>query len=369
MERKVLILSCGTGEGHNSTAYAVKEALDGLDVRSEILDPLSLKSERIRAAVSATYNNVIKKIPSAFGLVYRLGAFYDRLPLPSPVYRANSKYAFQLYNYIKLNHFTEVVCTHIFAMEAMTAVKRLYGNVPTYGVLTDYVVIPFFKDSDLDGYFVGTEDLKRTLVESGYPEKDIFCTGIPVKKGFSDDVSATDAKSLLDIPDDKRVITVMSGGVGCGHLERLCSDLNKKFGDEFYICVLCGRNEKLKSDLDRKYSDSDKFRTVPFTRDAYLYVKASEMVLTKPGGLSSTEIAVAGVPLVHLKPIPGCETYNYKYFVRNGLSMPGKTCKQAAVSARKLADDVALRRYVTDNQKRAIHADSAEEIADRLTRA
>ncbi len=368
MERKVLILSCGTGEGHNSTAYAVKEALDGLDVRSEILDPISLKSEKIRAVVSATYNNVIKKIPSAFGFVYRLGAFYDRLPLPSPVYRANSKYALQLYNYIIDNGFTEVVCTHIFAMDAMTAVKRLYGNVPTYGVLTDYVVIPFFRDSDLDGYFVGTEDLKATLVESGYPEKDIFSTGIPVKKGFSEEVSATTAKSLLHIPDDKRVITVMSGGVGCGNLERLCSKLDKNFDRDFFICVLCGRNEKLKSDLDKKYRDSDKFRTVSFTRDAYLYVKASEMVLTKPGGLSSTEIAVAGVPLVHLKPIPGCETYNYRYFVRNGLSMPGKTCRQAASSARKLADDVALRRYVVDNQKKAIHSDSAEEIAERITR-
>lgn len=140
---KILILSSGTGEGHNSAAYAVAEALDRAGAAHELVDPLTFRSQRTAKLVTASYNGIIKKTPAAFGLIYRAGALYSSTRLVSPVYYANARYAGALRDYIDANRFDAVVTTHLFAMEALTAMRRKFGaGVPCYGVLTGLYLHP-----------------------------------------------------------------------------------------------------------------------------------------------------------------------------------------------------------------------------------
>ena len=89
--RKVLILSCSTGEGHNSAAKAIETALKKKGIAYELTDPVSFKSEKMQNFVSNLYNVTIKKAPAVFGAVYKLGELYSEANLPSPVYWANSR--------------------------------------------------------------------------------------------------------------------------------------------------------------------------------------------------------------------------------------------------------------------------------------
>lgn len=105
---KVLLISCGTGEGHNSAAKAVMETLTQKGVECELIDPISLKSDNAKEKVSGTYNGIIKHVPFLFGIIYTIGKLYSFLPLPSPVKWANSKYSKELAEYIKKKEFDAV---------------------------------------------------------------------------------------------------------------------------------------------------------------------------------------------------------------------------------------------------------------------
>lgn len=363
---KVLILSCSTGEGHNSAAKAISETLVSMNIDCTIMDPIVLKSKKVSNTVASAYNGLIRKAPGLFGIVYKLGSFYEWLRLPSPVYWANSKCAGELYEYIRNNQIDAVICTHIFGMQSMTAVRRKYGPVPCYGVLTDHTAIPFLSETDIDGYFVPDDGVVYQLKKKGIPEDRIYVTGIPVSRRFSIPITKEDARAALGIPKDKKIIVLMSGGAGCGKILKLCKRMCKSLDSSHLIYVFPGKNEKLRKKLETRFSGEDRVVTVAFTLEMHMYVKAADVVLSKPGGLSSTEIAVAGVPLVHLKAIPGCETCNMRYYTSSGLSLPGKSVKQAVAATEKLLIDTAASESMREKQRRLILSNAAQVIADRV---
>lgn len=365
---KILILSCSTGEGHNSAAKAIAESLRLKNIDCEICDVLTFKSVKASRRAADLYNAVIKKAPALFGAVYTLGGVYDNLRLPSPIYSANAKYADKLYSYINQNGFNCVICTHLFAMVAMTEVKRRHSpsSVKCYGVMTDYTIHPFIKDSDLDGYFVPNETVAEQFIKKGFSRGKLFVTGIPVHPEFNLPISKQDARISLNLPPDKKIIVIMSGGAGCGKIIKLSKRLNEVFDGSHLFLVLTGRNDKLKEKLDGIFKDNAKFRTVAFTPDVHLYLKAADCVLSKSGGLSSTEIAVTNVPLVHLKAIPGLEMANLKYFSGNGLSLRADTVKKAVENTVQLLNEDGYCKIICKLQKLAIKADAAEKIVKKI---
>ena len=151
---KVLVLSCSTGEGHNSAAKAICEALTAIGAEYEFKDPVSFRGEKTPKKIASMYNNLIKKAPAAFGMVYKIGDAYDRSLLPSPVYAWNASYADKLADYIKNQGFDAVITTHLYGMLALTAAKKngdIY--VPIFGVGTDYTMIPFTRNAVMDEFF------------------------------------------------------------------------------------------------------------------------------------------------------------------------------------------------------------------------
>ena len=225
MNKKVLLLSCNTGEGHHSAALAVQEALLA---QAELADPLSFASESVRQNATELYNSMIRNAPKAFGVVYRLGEAVSSITKHSPIYIANSLYAENLLRYILENSFDAVVSTHLYGMEACTALRqRQKLPVPAYGVLTDYTAIPFFHETRLNGYFVPHRDLIAELTATGMDASLLHPTGIPVSLRFAQHMPKEQAREHLSLPAGKRIYLVMTGGVGCGNIAALC--------DAFYI--------------------------------------------------------------------------------------------------------------------------------------
>lgn len=363
---KILILTCSTGEGHNSAAKAVAEVLNSRGIECEITDPLSLSGKKTGNVVATIYNKMISKIPILFGLIYKIGQLYDASHLPSPVYLANSRHADKLYGYIKEHGFDAVVCPHLFPMQSMTAVKRKCEHIPSFGILTDHVAIPFYRETDLDGYFAPDEPTKGQLIKKGIPEERILCTGIPVSPKFSSEISNTEAKAVLGIPKDKRMVAVMSGGAGCGKIVRLTRRLDKTLDGSRVIYVFPGKNKKLKQRLEKRFSENDRVRIVGFTDKISMYIKAADVVLSKPGGLSTTEIAASGTPLVLMRAVSGCETANVKYFTANGLAIHSGSIRRAVEATCRLLGDGELSEGMVQNQKSVINRAAAEQIVNKV---
>lgn len=362
---KLLLLSCGTGEGHNSAANAIREAAQAMGVDCEVKDPVAFGGQRAKAAVDGLYNGMVRKTPKMFGAVYQAGALFERTGLTSPVYFANALYAKKLQAYLREREVSAVVSTHLYGMEAMTAVRRRFGAAPpSFGVLTDYTRIPFFGEPQVDGIFLPHPDLRGELEEKGVPPRRLFPTGIPVSPRFSSPPDKAAARAALGLPQGRRAYLVMTGGVGCGDAGGLCDALLAADGGDPLLLVLTGRNEALRQELAARYRGAPQVRLVPFTKEVPAYMAAADVTLSKPGGLSSTEAAVAGTPLVHVLPIPGCETKNAAFFAQRGMALRAESVQDAAQKAVRLAGDPQAQAAMRASQRANTRPDAAQRIVE-----
>lgn len=365
---KLLVLSCDTGEGHNSAARAITEELErrGLDYTQA--DPLSFGRKKTAGIVAASYNGIIKKAPAAFGMIYRVGDLYSSAGLTSPIYFANSLYAGHLEHYITENGFDAVITTHLFAMEAMTAVHRKTDcRVPCYGILTDYTCIPFFAETKLEAYFIPHEDLRQEMVDKGMERARLVPTGIPVGARFAGRLDKAAARERLGIPQDGPLILIMTGGVGCGNITDLCDEVLRQSRSACRVCVLTGHNDEMKQQLDERYAGLDWLQTVPFTTDVSTYMNAADVLISKPGGLSTTEAAVANVPLVHILAFSGCETKNAEFFSQRGMSIRADNAQAAVEAAWSLIRSPERAEQMRQAQRRHINPYAARDIVARVT--
>lgn len=365
----VLLLSCGTGEGHNSAASALGEALKAEGIPYEQKDPLSFGGSRAGERAASAYTLLIQRAPGAFNSLYKAG---DKLSSPdrlSPVYYANARRAQRLADYLREKAFTQVICTHLFAMEAMTAVRREgLSTVPCYGVLTDYTCIPFTEETRLDGYFIPHRDLVGQIAAKGLPEARLLPFGIPVRERFSQPVSRESARAALGIPQDETMFLLMGGSAGCGHLEQVCQALLTRPG-HWEAHVLLGHNREGLKGMERRFRQEKAIHPVGYTQRTDLYMAAADVVITKPGGLTSTETAVLGVPLVHLLAYSACEEANAAFFSQRGMSLRADTPEEAAAAAWRLSQDRSLQKSMREAQREFTNPRAARDIVKRVVLA
>ena len=339
---KALLLSCSTGEGHNHCALAVKEALLARGHRAEFLDMLSLCDHLGPLNIETVLNTISTKTPEVFGMIYKAGAMYSSTGITSPVYLANIRYADELCDVVEQRGYDAVICSHLFPMETLTYLRRRGAlAAKCYGVLSDYTCIPFFKETELDGYFLPHEDVRAQCIEEGMPAQRLMVTGMPVSSAFFARRDKAGSRDELGLPQDKKIYLVMTGGIGCGDALTLCDAIRAVPDEGALIVVLAGRNEELRAGLIEKYGEDGGVRAVPFTDKVAVYMAGADVLLSKAGGISSSESAAFGVPLVHTMAIPGVETLNAEFFAVHGMSFYAKNEDQAARFADRLIYDGA----------------------------
>lgn len=359
----VLILSCNTGQGHNSAALAVYENLCSHNITCEFMDALLFAGKRTSNAVSKTYINVASKTPHIFGLAYRAGGFISNTRTKSPVYFANTRYAKQMYNYIVGNHYDIVITSHLFPAQTLTYIKHKYKlDILTIAIATDYTSIPFWEETDLDYYVIGHPDLIPEFRKKGIPEKKLLPYGIPVSGNFLTRVPKEEARKRLDLPRDSFVVLIMSGSMGFGHLSPLIRSFLKQDNDKITIVVMGGNNEELKSSLRTAFSDKPQVQILDYTDQVSLYMDSADLLYTKPGGLTSTEALVKNIPFIHTAPIPGCETKNARFFASHGMSYASKSVKEQVAYGTLLYKNESARTAMLQAQRENALPDAAEDI-------
>ena len=212
---KVLILSTGTGEGHNSAAKAVKEQFEKRGIPCELADVLNFASDKAGAYGRRIYIWSTVRAKKVFAGAYRVGRAISSARLKSPVYFANALYADKLCSYITENGYDTVVMPHLFPAEAMTWLLRQHKlDVQTYFIATDYTCIPFTEETKVDYYFIPHEELTTEFIKRGIPAEKLVPTGIPVSERFLKLPEKREARGQLGIPADKSCILMMTGSMG-----------------------------------------------------------------------------------------------------------------------------------------------------------
>ena len=368
---KILILSCNTGEGHNSSGKALKAVLTRKGADCDIVDTLSLKSESLSKAVSDLYEFSIKI--GLFGLVYRFAQWYSSLQFKwkSPVYLFCTLFAKRLAHMIKKGGYDGVICVHLFPAEALTWIRRKFGQyVPSIFVMTDYTCIPLLYETELDKYIIPHESLIEEFVEKGLTRNKLQSVGIPVnEKAFTTRWPKAEAREFLNVLYEweeakGKWYLIMGGSMGFGNIVGLIKELESRISKHDRIICICGKNEKLKEDIGRQFSENPSIKALGYSKKISLLMDGSDVLMTKPGGITSTEAIIKNIPLVHICPIKGLEEDNAAFFRDMCMAVGGKTVREQAEQAVELSHNDVLREQMLEIQRENCNPDCSNEIAD-----
>lgn len=363
MDMDALILSCGTGGGHNAAARAIQETLELHGHRAVLLNPYALQSQRLTECIDEAYIGMAQKAPTLFGAVYTAGNLYRRLPFPSPVQHANNHMIQIMEDFLRKNHFDVIIMPHVFPAEILTCMKRHGLDVPkTIFIATDYTCIPFTEECVCDAYVIPSPSLTEEFAGRGIPAEKIYPLGIPVRRAFQENKSREEARKELGLEMDKQYVLISGGSIGAGKVEKAVMLLKAlaRENDRLRLIAICGSNLSLYQQLSKTPDPS--LLLIEHTDQMAAYLRSCDLYLTKPGGLSTTEAAVSGVPLGLLPPIPGCESHNLRFFQENGMGRAVRVRESGIKGILNLLEDTQALSQMTARQREVIPEDAAEQI-------
>lgn len=357
---KILILSCNTGGGHNSAAASVKECFENGGYRCDIFDTLALFSKSFSRAVSRGHVFVYRHMPRLFGVTYRFEEKHNNKML----YQANALAADELYKYLKENNYDAVIAVHVFAELTLTEIRRKYDSeIKMYFVATDYTCSPGVSMGDMDGYFVPM-GLKEEFARCGVPRDKIIESGIPVRKEFLELGDKKSSKRSLGLDESGRNILLMCGSMGAGPIATVAEKLSKGLPEDVTLTVVCGSNKKLYDEL--LPLDGEKVRIMGFTDRVPELMDASELMISKPGGLSTTEALSKRLPLICINAVPGCETRNLEFLSEKGYVLHENEAEDLALLALSMISSPKKLSALSDKISREFDPHAAKRIYDHV---
>ena len=318
---RILIATITAGGGHLAAAAALEEAWRASrpDDVLEKIDLLKFFSPLHRKIHSDGYLQLVERAPELWGMVFaktdnpKVARTMNKLKRLFP---SNSRHKFE--RHVKAFKPDVVLCTHYLPLELLGH-RRKKNDCPapmTVSVITDFEAHALWMDPCVNLYCVAAEETKARLVARGAAEENIVATGIPIAAKFTTKIDPKAVRKQYGLRDDMRVMLVLSGGFGMGPVAEILEQLDK-VSEEFQTIVVTGRNEDLRRDLaaqDRKHPT----HVLGFASNMHELMAISDLVITKPGGLTSSEALAMGKPLFILNPIPGQEAANSDFLLERG---------------------------------------------------
>lgn len=365
---RVLILSCNTGQGHNSAATAIKQSLDAYGAVCDIEDVFCFISDRLSKFMGWGHSCMYRTFPGLFRFGYGYAAEHEKVFREDAViYKFLTRGSECIYQYCVDRQYDAIICTHVFSALAITDVKKKHPlRAKTYFVATDYTCSPSVGESDLDGYFVPSVTLINEFSACGIPRIRIIPTGIPVRKDFFQPADRAKARKKIGLPDAGPHLLVMCGSMGCGPIEKLVEELARRKPNDSHISVICGTNDRLKRRLERQQAKQARIHIYGFIKDIPTMMDSADLYLTKPGGISVTEAAVKTLPMVFVNAVDGCETCNMRFFLECGGAVTAQEPADIAELCVQLLRDDTKRRQMAIALYENIYGDSAEWICRYL---
>ena len=324
--RRVLFLSASVGVGHTAAAEAVSAVLRRLDsgLETQTVDSYKYAASIFSKVVADGYIGMVKTVPQVYRYIYDRAERATHVPA---FRRWLSQYTAANLRALVNEHQPDlVVCTHAFPCGVMSEYKRQFDpNLPVVGVVTDFVVHPFWIYSNIDAYAVATQEMRQALVARGIARERVLVSGIPVDTRFGRPrLPVPQLRAALGLPLDRRIVLLMGGGVGIGPLDMMMRAL-AKIDVPLAAAIIVGRNGRLERRVLATAEQTHyPLRVRGFVDNVFDYMHASDVLLSKPGGLTSSEALSAGLPMVLVKPLPGQEERNTRYLVTKRAAIRAK---------------------------------------------
>ena len=328
------------------------------------MDLMELVPKLFKTVYADTYIKVVERHPAFWGYLYdktdrdRVDSSLSRLR--RAIERLNTQKLKKVLADMNPDH---VICTHFLPAQLLSRkIGKGTFNKPVWVQVTDFDVHALWIHPHISGYFAAHAEVAWRMTERGIPADRIRVTGIPIMPVFGEPREQAACAAEFGLDPRKTTLLMMSGGAGVGGIGTLAERLLRLEGD-FQLVALAGRNETLLKELQR-LSACYPGRLFPmgFTRVIERMMAASDLAITKPGGLTTSECLAVGLPMIVVSPIPGQEERNADFLLENGAAM--KACDAGALAWRvsALLNDRSRLADMRDNALRLGRAGAARDV-------
>ena len=368
---KIIIFYASYGGGHYSAAKSIedyyKNNYNNLEV--ELIDCIKYINKTIEKVSTAAYRNMAKKAPWAWGKIYNDSQKGALAHISS---RANTIMAIKLLKLLRKKNPDIIISTHPFGSQMCSYLKRKGKiNSKLVTILTD------FKSHDqwlvgneyTDLFFVSNENMKQELLNKNINQEKIFVTGIPISDKFLNNFNKKEILKELNFSETKKTILFFGGGAyGLGKsmnfdiLECLLSKFNN-----INVIAISGKNETMKNNfikIAEKYNKKDSCIIMEYTNQVAEFMAISDIVISKPGGLTSSECMASGVPMLVINPIPGQEEENAEFLVESKVAIWLKKNDDIYLTLNVLINDDSFLNNLKNNIIKIAKPNSTENICE-----
>jgi processive 1,2-diacylglycerol beta-glucosyltransferase len=368
---RILVLSASVGAGHLRAAEAVEQALRQTvpDATVKNVDVLDLTNRVFRRVYGKLYLDLVNQAPHV------LGYFYDLLDQPSRSGKNHGdrlRFVLQKLNLTPFIRFVEkgpwdlVINTHFLPAEIIAALRKQGKlSLPQVTVSTDFDTHRLWVNQPCERYFTATEEGALYLQSWGVPGESIVPTGIPVHPVFSQPKDRSSCLARYGLADDRPIVLQLAGGFGVGPIEKLYQAL-LNVEVPLQVATVAGRNEKLKAELEKMACPPrHRAKVFGFTKEIDELMAAADLVVSKPGGLTTSETLARGAVMVIVNPIPGQESRNSDFLLENGAAIKANSAALLTHKVTALLKDRKRLDQLRANVRRIARPRAAFEVVER----
>jgi processive 1,2-diacylglycerol beta-glucosyltransferase len=323
---RILVLTASVGAGHLRAAQAVELALKELrpDAVVRTLDVLDLTNTTFRRLYGKLYLDLVNSAP------HLLGYLYDMMDRPRRPHSTRDRLRLELekMNLRKFVHLLQdepwdlAVNTHFLPAEIIASLRQKERiPLPQFTVTTDFETHRLWVNQPCDHYFTATPEGAQYLHTWGVPRESTTVTGIPIHPVFAQPRDRAEAKQRHHLSENRPVILQLAGGFGVGPVSEIYEAL-LRLETPVNLVVVTGKNAELKEELSRRpLVGPHRVQVLGFTDKMDELMAAADVVVSKPGGLTTSEVLARGAAMVIVNPIPGQESRNSDFLLENGAAI------------------------------------------------
>ena len=363
---KVMLMTLSTGGGHNYAAVSLETKLREKGFDTVRVDPYREHDRLMDLVIARGYNTIARTSPGLYGQIYRLsdrGSSHDAfLKL---IRRKSEKMILEL---IRTHRPDVIVSTHPILTYILGA-ARSEGKtqVPVMAVVTDfgghYSYMAYHRW--IDAYITGSAHTKRDLIRRGASENKVFAYGIPIREEFYNPPDESQRDGVF-------TVLLMGGSMGVKLMGRVMEEL-VKLPEYFRILAVCGNDTSLRESLDRRYAGrgdlfNKEITIYGFTSEVARLMDASNLMISKPGGLTVSEAIAKRMPMLIPYMIPGQEEENATLLDQEGAGLQLKDISEVAPTVSLLMKKPFLLSSMRSNMAALASTHSLEAVVEMAGR-
>lgn len=369
MFKRILILSASVGNGHTIAAESLKKAFQINKLADEVRheDTLKFTNPLFRRLYGKAYIDLVNSAPEV------LGWMYDQLDEP---WKNEKRRLFldklNTQPFVKMVREYDpdwIVCTHFLPAEIVSDLKtRGKLDSPQAIVVTDFDMHALWLCRNFEHYFVALDETRAYLETLGFPAEKIRVSGVPIDPVFGESRSKTEMREKYGLDPEIPTVILSLGGFGVGRIDTLIDAL-RSIRRPIQILTMCGRNEEMKKQLELSAKQANgRARIVPvgYTKAMDEYMSASDLIIGKPGGLTTCEALAKGLVFVIVNPIPGQEERNSDHLLENWVAIRSNNPATLGYKIEQLLEDPKKLDLMRRNALNFARPRAAFDIADTL---